>query len=222
MRGQSVEHTFVLLGWYNVTLALVVGDDDDDDGAAASAADAAVASAALAAAETTALSFSYSYGLASDLLVTSTAPDGGGADAKTAAPPPPSGGSGATTAVATSTTVTTSTLAASHVARVVCKYVRREVRTLSDDDRGMLIGAMKTLYNTTTDAGRDQYGDAYRGVEWFARAHLHGAAARDCDHWHDGAGIVTHHVAFTLLFEQALQVARRPARGCVVVGVLCL
>ena len=32
-----------------------------------------------------------------------------------------------------------------------------------------------------------------------------GAASAECDHWHDGAGIMTHHVGFTLELEQALQ-----------------
>ena len=40
---------------------------------------------------------------------------------------------------------------------------------------------------------------------YFVKKHLHGAAAKDCDHWHDNAGIVTHHLAFTLELEQALQ-----------------
>lgn len=36
--------------------------------------------------------------------------------------------------------------------------------------------------------------------------HLEGSAAKDCDHWHDGAGLMTHHMSFTLELEQALQV----------------
>ncbi|CBJ34261.1 hypothetical protein Esi_1792_0001 [Ectocarpus siliculosus] len=36
--------------------------------------------------------------------------------------------------------------------------------------------------------------------------HLDGAGVSDCDHWHDDAGIMTHHVGYTMLFEQALQV----------------
>ncbi|CAN0341395.1 unnamed protein product, partial [Ectocarpus sp. 8 AP-2014] len=36
--------------------------------------------------------------------------------------------------------------------------------------------------------------------------HLDGAGVKDCDHWHDDAGIMTHHVGYTLQFEQALQV----------------
>ncbi|CAN0081632.1 unnamed protein product, partial [Ectocarpus sp. 13 AM-2016] len=47
---------------------------------------------------------------------------------------------------------------------------------------------------------------ASQGIEFFVQMHLDGAAVKDCDHWHDDAGIVTHHVGFTLLFEQALQV----------------
>eukprot|EP01035_Chromulina_nebulosa_P017802 gene17802-23410_t len=35
--------------------------------------------------------------------------------------------------------------------------------------------------------------------------HLNGAARSDCDHWHDAAGIVNHHVALTLEVEQSLQ-----------------
>eukprot|EP01037_Dinobryon_pediforme_P045588 gene45588-58211_t len=27
----------------------------------------------------------------------------------------------------------------------------------------------------------------------------------DCDHWHDGAGFLTHHIAFSLLVEKSLQ-----------------
>lgn len=28
---------------------------------------------------------------------------------------------------------------------------------------------------------------------------------KDCDHWHQGAGFVTSHMALTLMFEQSLQ-----------------
>ena len=32
-----------------------------------------------------------------------------------------------------------------------------------------------------------------------------GRGARECDHWHDNAGLMVHHMSFTLLFEQTLQ-----------------
>jgi hypothetical protein len=42
-------------------------------------------------------------------------------------------------------------------------------------------------------------------MEKFLYYHLMGAGTTDCDHWHDGAGIVTHHAAITLALEQSLQ-----------------
>jgi hypothetical protein len=35
--------------------------------------------------------------------------------------------------------------------------------------------------------------------------HLYGAADKDCDHWHDDAGILTHHIGVTWAFENALR-----------------
>lgn len=35
--------------------------------------------------------------------------------------------------------------------------------------------------------------------------HLSGAADRSCDHWHDGAGLMVHHMAFTRAMEEVLQ-----------------
>merc|ERR1712178_335596 len=40
---------------------------------------------------------------------------------------------------------------------------------------------------------------------YYSQKHLAGAAARDCDHWHDGAGLMVHHMSFTLELEQTLQ-----------------
>ncbi|CAM9236405.1 unnamed protein product [Ectocarpus sp. 4 AP-2014] len=89
---------------------------------------------------------------------------------------------------------------------VMVKYVRREIRQLTDKDREAFFDAMETLYRLPTTEGVALYGEDYKGIEFFVQMHLDGAAVKDCDHWHDDAGIVTHHVGFTLLFEQALQV----------------
>jgi len=35
--------------------------------------------------------------------------------------------------------------------------------------------------------------------------HLYGAADKECDHWHDDAGILTHHVGVTWVFENSLR-----------------
>ena len=43
------------------------------------------------------------------------------------------------------------------------------------------------------------------GIDDLVKQHLNGAGRRDCDHWHDGAGIMTHHLGFTLRMELSLQ-----------------
>ncbi|CAM9656131.1 unnamed protein product [Scytosiphon promiscuus] len=89
---------------------------------------------------------------------------------------------------------------------VMVKYVRREIRALTDADREAFFDAMETLYRLPTAEGNSRYGNAYKGINFFVQMHLDGAGIKDCDHWHDDAGIMTHHVGYTLLFEQALQV----------------
>ncbi|CAM9726420.1 unnamed protein product, partial [Phaeothamnion confervicola] len=85
---------------------------------------------------------------------------------------------------------------------VTVKYVRREIRALTEDDRNRFLDAMQTLYRLPTSVGTDLYGPEYRSIEYFVQVHLNGAGVTDCDHWHDDAGIMTHHVGFTLQFEQ--------------------
>ncbi|CAM9495225.1 unnamed protein product [Ectocarpus sp. 8 AP-2014] len=92
------------------------------------------------------------------------------------------------------------------VGSVMVKYVRREIRSLTDKDREAFFDAMETLYRLPTVEGHELYGEEYKGINFFVQMHLNGAGVSDCDHWHDDAGIMTHHVGYTLLFEQALQV----------------
>lgn len=88
---------------------------------------------------------------------------------------------------------------------VAVKYIRREIRTLSDTDREKYFTALETLYNVDQTTGEALYGDKYKSAEFLLWRHLNGAGTVDCDHWHDGAGIITHHAAFTLEAEQSLQ-----------------
>ncbi|CAN0087203.1 unnamed protein product, partial [Scytosiphon promiscuus] len=88
---------------------------------------------------------------------------------------------------------------------VMVKYVRREIRALTDEHREAFFDAMEKLYRLPISEGNKLYGDDYKGIQYFVQMHLDGAGVEDCDHWHDDAGIMTHHVGYTLLFEQALQ-----------------
>lgn len=89
---------------------------------------------------------------------------------------------------------------------IMVKYVRREIRQLHEADREAFFDAMETLYRLPTKEGNKVYGDIYKGIDFFVQMHLDGAGVKDCDHWHDDAGIMTHHIGYTLQFEQALQV----------------
>ncbi len=89
--------------------------------------------------------------------------------------------------------------------QVAVKYVRREIRTLTDKDRETYFSALELLYSLSESEGQEKYGSKFHTAEYFSYKHLTGAGTTDCDHWHDGAGIITHHMAFTLEFEQSLQ-----------------
>ena len=88
--------------------------------------------------------------------------------------------------------------------RVFARRVRRELRSLDQDELDRYLGALEVLYAVDDDRGARLYGAGYRSIDWFVREHLYGAADRACDHWHDGAGFVNHHVGITWQFEESL------------------
>lgn len=61
------------------------------------------------------------------------------------------------------------------------------------------------MYTLNETKGRAEYGRKFHSIAYFVEKHLVGSAAIECDHWHDGAGVVPHHVAMTLEMEQAMQ-----------------
>jgi hypothetical protein len=89
--------------------------------------------------------------------------------------------------------------------KLMAKYVRREVRSLTDADREAWLSAVMVMQRVPTVAGQSLYGTKYMSKDHFTRVHLYYGGALDCDHWHQGAGFVTSHVALTLQWEQALQ-----------------
>lgn len=85
------------------------------------------------------------------------------------------------------------------------KYVRREIRSLSDTDRTDYFDALKVLYTMGEADGQSLFGPKFHSAETLAAMHLLGGAKTDCDHFHDGAAIATSHIAMTLFFEQSMQ-----------------
>jgi len=98
------------------------------------------------------------------------------------------------------------TLVLTHTKRYACKYVRREARKLFTADRFKLLHTMRALYDTNYTTGIQLYGPKYRDMTYFVKKHAELAGDFECDHLHEGLGFLTNHMAFTLEFEQALQV----------------
>jgi len=85
------------------------------------------------------------------------------------------------------------------------KAIRYELRSLNDGDRNAYFKALHTFYTTSQTDGELKYGSSYKSSSYILRQHIYGAAQRECDHWHDGAGMLTHHVGVTWEFELSLR-----------------
>ena len=88
---------------------------------------------------------------------------------------------------------------------MAARYVRREIRSVSDADRETFLTALKVMYTLSDDEGQALYGSKFHSAGFYAAKHLNGAGVSDCDHWHDGAAILVKHMAYTLQVEQTLQ-----------------
>ncbi|CAM9292136.1 unnamed protein product, partial [Choristocarpus tenellus] len=53
------------------------------------------------------------------------------------------------------------------------KYVRREIRSLTDVDREMFFNAVSVLQRVPTSVGRLVYGDSYRSKDYFSQKHVY-------------------------------------------------
>ena len=62
-----------------------------------------------------------------------------------------------------------------------------------------------TFFVPEQDDGEKEYGKDYKSLYFLVREHLYGAADKECDHWHDDAGILTHHIGITWEMEQSLR-----------------
>eukprot|EP00752_Nemacystus_decipiens_P005412 g4907.t1 len=90
---------------------------------------------------------------------------------------------------------------------VMVKYVRREIRTLTDDEREELLDAMFTLWEEPVNGGngKEMFGNDYADIYAIQRLHFKSAMNNSCDHFHDGLGFLTNHILITNTFEYSLQ-----------------
>jgi len=88
---------------------------------------------------------------------------------------------------------------------VSSRVARMELRALTTEHRELFLDALHTFYATGQEEGEKLYGANYKSLTYLVREHLYGAADKACDHWHDDAGLLTHHVGITWEFEHSLR-----------------
>lgn len=86
-----------------------------------------------------------------------------------------------------------------------CKYVRREIRKLFEDDREELLDAMQVMWEVGDEDGKALFGEGYVSMFTLHKYHLIMAGDQACDHMHDGYGFLSHHSYLGYIFEQSLQ-----------------
>ena len=93
------------------------------------------------------------------------------------------------------------------VVDVYVKYVRRELRTLSAEDRKRWLRAAATLWRVDTLDGRAAYGPRYVDIHHLAIIHNDLAGNNYCDFIHGATGyaFVNAHAALGAMLEQAMQ-----------------
>jgi len=87
----------------------------------------------------------------------------------------------------------------------ICKYVKREIRTLTDTDRDAVLDAMAAVWQYSQEEGEALYGKKFTSIEKYVT--VHSAASNDimCDMYHEGSGFLTHHLGMAVSFEAAIR-----------------
>ncbi len=88
---------------------------------------------------------------------------------------------------------------------IIVKYVKRELRTLTNDDRHKFLHAASKIWKYTSSEGRAKYGEKFTGIDELVEEHALASNDIKCDQFHEGSGFFTHHFAITQTFEAALR-----------------
>lgn len=92
-----------------------------------------------------------------------------------------------------------------HQTKVQCKYVRREIRSMVDDERERFLAATEVVHRLSMEEGQAKYGSKFVNYEYFTVKHLASMSIDGCSPYHNHDVFLTAHEAFVLEFDQALQ-----------------
>jgi len=82
--------------------------------------------------------------------------------------------------------------------------VRREIRTLSNEERKQFFDALWIIKRTPGDVGRKTYGDQFMSMDELVIKHAHASLDPRCDQGHFGPAFVAFHRLYTWMFENVL------------------
>jgi len=87
--------------------------------------------------------------------------------------------------------------------QVICKYVRREIRALNQEDRQKYFNALEAFHTLSQEDGQKLYGTTFYSHKELTVQHLETVGS--CSPWHGGPNFVTTHFAFVADLEKVLQ-----------------
>jgi hypothetical protein len=84
--------------------------------------------------------------------------------------------------------------------QIVTRYVRREIRSMSENDREKVLDAMEIMYSIEQIEGEKKYGSKFKNAGFFSALH---STTDFC--YHGGDMFLTTHPTLQLWFEQSLR-----------------
>lgn len=83
--------------------------------------------------------------------------------------------------------------------------MKREIRTLTIQDRETFLETAYALWTYSTEEGREIFGPKFTSIQTFVEVHSDASNDMMCDAFHSGTGFLTRHLALTNSFEAALR-----------------
>eukprot|EP01034_Spumella_vulgaris_P025775 gene25775-32266_t len=88
---------------------------------------------------------------------------------------------------------------------LISKYVKREIRSLTDSDRNKFLNATSKIWTLSSTDGKALYGENFTSIHTFVREHAIASGDMMCDQFHEGSGFLTHHLALSNSFEASIR-----------------
>jgi len=89
--------------------------------------------------------------------------------------------------------------------KLMCVYVRREFRALTEADLEKTMDSMWKMWEVSEEEGQELYGDDFHNYAYLLEFHYFNAAWIHSDHIHEGNGFMAQHIKMSNIFEKSMQ-----------------